>query len=362
MGEGDRTGANQAAYAPGRVELLGNHTDYNKGVVLGAAIDRGVTVKGHGLNNGMIRLTAGALGTVEIRQSELRPLTTNRWANYALGVTRELIELGIPIKGFAAEVSGNLSLGAGLSSSAAFELATALFLLKIYPGEVVPLQIAKACQRAEHRFAGVESGLLDQVTSLFGIADHAVFFDCCTEEVRAVPFPPGLALIIAQSGKTRDLGEGNYNLRRKQTLDAARMLGVDSLRDVIPEDLAGLPDEIRRRALHVVEENERVWRAMELLQSRDAAGLGKLMNASHESSRFNFENSTPELDLLVSIARRLPGVLGSRLTGAGFGGATVTLCERSVAGQTASELSRSYTSESGVKTRAYVCRLGNGAS
>jgi len=360
----DGIGASRAAtaYAPGRVELLGNHTDYNKGVVLGAAIDRGVTVKGHSLNNGIIRLTAGTFGSVEVRESKLRPLTTNRWANYALGVVRELMDLGIPIRGFAAEISGNVPIGAGLSSSAAFELATALFLLKIYPGEVVLLQIAKACQRAEHRFAGVESGLLDQVTSLFGIADHAVFFDCRSEEVRTVPFPPGLALIIAESGKTRDLGGSNYNIRQKQTLEAASMLGVDSLRDVSPEDLTDLPDEIGRRALHVVEENERVWRAMELLESGDGAGLGRLMNASHESSRLNFENSSPELDLLVSIAHQLPGVLGSRLTGAGFGGATVTLCERSVAEQTASELFRSYNNESGVKAKVYVSRIANGAS
>ena len=202
-----------SAYAPGRVELLGNHTDYNEGVVLGAAIDRGLTVRGFLRDDGMISLVSQAAGRIEIPAAGVRPLVEQRWANYILGVVSELRALSISIDGFSAEISGDLPAGSGLSSSAALELATALFLLKLYQRELPLLEIAKACQRAEHRFAGVQSGLLDQVTSLYGQADHAVFFDCRTEEVRRIPFPKDLALIIAESGKKRELASGRPTTR-----------------------------------------------------------------------------------------------------------------------------------------------------
>jgi galactokinase len=353
-----------SAHAPGRIELLGNHTDYNEGVVLGAAIDRGIKVEGQRRNDGIIWIRWTQFGEVRLLLSELSPLTRNKWANHALGVTRELIDVGASITGFEAEVSGDLPIGVGLSASAAFELATALFLLKLFPYEIPPLEIAKACQRAEHRYAGVQSGLFDQVASLFGRADHAVFFDCRNEEIRTVPFPPGLALIVAQSGKARELTSSEYNLRREQTHAAAHVLGVRALRDVSSGDLArrhGLPGLLRRRAAHVIGENERVERGVQLLQSGDGTGLGKLMNESHESSRMNFENSTSELDLLVSIAQQAPGVLSARLTGAGFGGAIVVLCERDRAETIATELGRRYSALTGITSRTFVCRIADGA-
>jgi galactokinase len=359
-----------AAHAPGRVELLGNHTDYNEGVVLGAAIDRGIDVTGRRCDEEVIRIRSEQFGEIEIPLSELAPVDHNRWANYALGVTRELIELRVLIAGFEAEVSGDLPVGAGLSSSAAFELATALFLLKLFSSSspststISRLDIAKACQRAEHRYVGVQSGLLDQVISLFGRADHAVFFDARSEEIRTVPFPPGLALVIAESGKKRELTAGQYNLRREQTQAAARALGVPALRDLTCAELArrrDLTELLRRRAAHIIGENERVWRAIHLLEIGDGRGFGELMNQSHESSRANFENSTPELDLLVSIAQGLPGALGARLTGAGFGGATVTLCEGGRAQQIASDLSQRYAAASGITPRVFICRIAEGA-
>ncbi len=189
------------------------------------------------------------------------------------------------------------------------ELATALFLLKLFPFELPRLEIAKACQRAEHRYVGVQSGLLDQVISLFGRAQHAVFFDSRTDEIRTVPFPSSLALIIAESTRTRELASGKYNLRRTETQNAAHAFGVRALRDLKLTQMnerGDIPDLFARRARHVVGENERVWRAVELLEAGDGSGSGELMNESHESSRRNFENSTLELDLLVSIAHRLP--------------------------------------------------------
>ena len=352
-----------SARAPGRVELLGNHTDYNEGVVLGAAINRLIRVSGT-KNPGSVRVTSAGFGKIEVHPSSLRPLQEARWANYTLGVADELRRLNVPIDGFTAHISGDLPVGAGLSSSAALELASALFLLKLFAFDLPPLEIAKACQRAEHHYVGVKSGLLDQVISLFARAQHAVFFDCRSEQIRTVPFPASLALIVAESGKNRELAGGDYNLRRTETNAAARAFGVRALRDLTSAQIYGrldIPELLRRRALHIVEENERVWRAVELLEAEDGHGFGKLMNASHESSRRNFDNSTPELDLLTSIAQQLPGVLGARLTGAGFGGATVTLCERTAADSIALQMARDYSAQMGTNAKVFVCEIAEGA-
>src|SRR5262249_10885862 len=187
----------------------------------------------------------------------------------------------VPIGGFSAEVDGDVPIGAGLGSSAALELATALFFLKLFRARLAPLEIAQACQRAEHRYVGVQSGLLDQVISLFGRADHAVFFDCRSEKIRCVPLPTELALVIAESGKKRELAQSQYNSRREETHAAARALGVLALRDVSSAELdrrSDLSALLSRRALHVIGENERVWRALKLLEAGDGIGFGKLMN------------------------------------------------------------------------------------
>jgi galactokinase len=351
------------AYAPGRVELLGNHTDYNQGLVLGAAIDRGLTVTGQRRDDGLIVITSATLGSLQIPGTELQPQKKQRWANYALGVARQLRSLGIPVDNFSAHVDGNLPAGCGLSSSAAFEVATAFFLLKLCARELPLLQIAKLCQKAEHEFVGVQSGLLDQVCSIFGRADHAIFFDAQSEEVRTIPFPPGLELVIAESGRKRELANGRYNDRRKETRAAAAALGVPALRDASEPTLekSNLPPLLLRRAAHIVGENERVRRALELLAAGDGIGFGRLMDESHESSRMNFENSSPELDLLVDIARKLPGVLGARLTGGGFGGATVTLCEKGRAAENGEELARRYAGRTKIQPQTFVCRIADGA-
>jgi galactokinase len=285
------------------------------------------------------------------------------WVNYALGVARELLDSGVPVSGFDAEVSGALPPGSGLSSSAAFEVATALFLLKLHGATMPRLEIARLCRRAENQFVGVPSGLLDQATSVFGRAAHLVHLDCRSEEVRTLALPEELALVIADSAVKHSLVGGEYRARREQCEEAAAALGVRALRDATPEtlDAAGLNPLLHRRAAHVIGENERVRRAAELLVAGDGAGFGALMNASHESSRVNFENSTPELDLLVEIARSLPGVLGSRLTGGGFGGGTVTLVHAARAEMVARDLAETYTARSGHRGQAFVCRIAGGA-
>jgi galactokinase len=356
--------ATVAAYAPGRVELLGNHTDYNEGLVLAAAIDRGLTVRGSTVH-GSISLESASMGSATISLSDLKPQKgETRWANYALGVAAELIARGIPLEGFCAQIEGDLPRGNGLSSSAAFEVATALLVLELCHSHLPRIEIAKVCQRAEHTFVGVQSGLLDQVTSIFGQADHVVCFDARSEEVRVIPFPPDLALIVAQSNTPRELADGKYNERRRETAAAARALNVRALRDVSMTDLESRPNmdaTLRRRATHVVGENERVARAIEALARDDAADFGALMNASHESSRTNFQNSTPQLDLLVDLARSLPGVFGSRLTGGGFGGATVTLCRRDKSDDIAARLRDAPQTGSAVARSVFLCNVADGA-
>ena len=351
------------AYAPGRVELLGNHTDYNQGLVLTAAIDRGLRVRGAGRKDRRIWLDSSAMGRFEIGLDELQPQAETRWANYMLGVARGLLDAGIAIEGFSAKIEGDLPNGCGLSSSAALEVATAFFLLKLFSADLPALEIARLCQRAEHSFAGIQSGLIDPVTSIFARANHLILFDARNEEVRAVSFPPGLALLIAESGTRRELAQSSYNLRRAETQAAAESLGLAALRDISPNELAKreLAPLLRRRAAHIVGENDRVARALEFLREHDGAGFGALMNESHESSRDNFENSTPELDRLVEIALDLPGVLGARLTGGGFGGAVVTLCKRGAAPGIAEKLGRRCSARSGIRQRVFVCAPADGA-
>jgi galactokinase len=351
------------AYAPGRVELLGNHTDYNEGVVLGAAIDRGLTVSGEGRDDGIIALRSKTMGAIKVRLAEVQPQTENRWANYPLGVIAQLYSLGVVTGGFVAHIDGDVPRGCGLSSSAALEVATAMFLLKLANRSLPRLEIAKLCQKAEHEFVGVQSGLLDQVCSIFGRAGHAVFFDARSEEVRTIPFPSGYKLVIAESGHKRELLSGLYNARREETRAAAEALRVRALRDVSTDMLATseLPPLLQRRAAHIVGENERVEHALRFLALGDGAGFGELMNESHESSRTNFENSTPELDTLVEIARKLPGVLGARLTGGGFGGATVTLTEEQLAPSVAAELARQYFARTQLEPRVFICEIAGGA-
>ncbi len=188
----------ETAYAPGRVEVLGNHTDYNQGVVLAAAIDRGLTMTGRTRTNGIVVLTSGT--RVEVRLPELRRLTDERWANYPLGVVQQFVLAGYHVTGFEAEITSDLPVGAGLSSSAALEVATAGLLMKLHGWRVDPLEVAKLCRRAENEFVGVASGLLDQATSVFGRANHLVYLDCQSEQIRTIPFPVGYVLVIADSG------------------------------------------------------------------------------------------------------------------------------------------------------------------
>jgi galactokinase len=351
-----------SSFAPGRVELLGNHTDYNGGVVLSAAINLGVSARGRQRSDHQIFLTSeGIPGVIEADVDKLA--ANDSWADYPLGVAKIIKDAGYPIRGFETDFSSSLPLGAGLSSSAAIEVCTAVMLTRLFDFEVAPLELARLCRKAENEFVGVSCGLLDQVSSIFGKKEHAIFLDCRAETVENFAFPHGVGLLIVHSGVKHALSGGEYNERRDQCFEAARILGVAMLRDATSEQLtsAAMPDIVKRRAAHIVGENERVFAAVEHLKRHDAAAFGSLMNISHRSSIENFENSTPELDALVEICHGQEGVFGARLTGGGFGGAIVALVVMDLIEEIAKTVEARYFKETGHTGKAYRCLIGDGA-
>lgn len=350
-------------FAPGRVEILGNHTDYNGGVVLSAALQLGVTATGDRLPDGSIELFSEGLDGLEKidRRPGLR--RSGKWIDYPLGVAEMLARAGAVAGGFSIHFTSTLPSGAGLSSSAALEVATAALLLKLYPLPLSRIEIAKLCRLAENEFVGVNCGLLDQATSVFGRKDHLVFLDCRAESVETIPLSAHLGLLVINSGVKHALVGGEYNERREQCFEAARRMGLEALRDATSAQLeaADLPDLVKRRARHVVGENNRVFQAVEALESGDAERLGALMTASHRSSIVNFENSTLELDLLVDLAIQQKGCLGARLTGGGFGGAIVALVDLQSADRVLHEVKSAYETRSSHRAEGRLCRAGDGA-
>ena len=348
-----------SSFAPGRVELLGNHTDYNGGVVLSVAINLGIAARGRARNDEKIRLMSeGLSGVVNADLETLAP--NDSWADYPLGVAKVLHDNGFPIAGFEANFSSNLPLGAGLSSSAAIEVSMAVLLTRLFNFQVPPIDLARLCRKAENEYVGVSCGLLDQVSSIFGEKDHAIFLDCRAETVETLPFPPEVGLLV---GVKHALSGGEYNERRDQCFEAAEILGVPALRDATSEQLAAavMPALVKRRAAHIIGENERVFQAVDHLKRHDAVALGNLMRESHRSSMENFENSTPELDALVEISCAQEGVYGARLTGGGFGGAIVALVSLNAIEEIAKAVEAEYFERTGHNGKAYQCLIGDGA-
>lgn len=357
--------SNITSFAPGRVEILGNHTDYNGGCVLSASVPYGVKVCGVLRDDGFIILSTRLKGEslrLEIPAGEYTE-PRGQWSDYPMGVVQELRKSGHRIGGFEASYDSDLPAGAGLSSSAALEVSTILLLSRLFGITLPGIELAKLCRRAENNFIGVQCGILDQVSSLFGRRGRAVFLDCRSTSVETIAFPKGVSLLVIQSGVPHELVGGEYNALREQCRAASKALGVPFLRDADPEMLAAisLPELIRRRAAHVIGENDRVLRAREFLLAGDVASVGRLMSESHESSRVNFGNSTPALDLLVMIARATPGVYGARLTGGGFGGAIVVLVRRDGAHAAGRAIAAEYELESGRHAEVLECDLSDGA-
>ena len=357
-----------SARAPGRVELLCNHTAYDGGVVLSVAINYAVSVEGERRTDHHAEVQSD-LSPELVRQpvqSPQRQEGAGSWANYPLGVVASLRDEGFALEGFRMGITSDLPTGAGLSSSAALEVATARLLMKLFSLEIEPMTLAKICRRAENEFVGVKCGLLDQVSSIFGRRGNAVYLDCRSEQVDNIPLPGGTALLVFHCGVEHRLVGGEYNERREQCFAAAEAMGVRALRDVSTGQLEAargtLDPLVYRRAAHIVGENERVLKGIEYLRQNNGQAFGELMFASHESSRLNFENSTPELDVLVELAREEKGVLGSRLTGGGFGGATISLVESGRIEEIARHLEKNYSARTGNHGRAYPCESADGAA
>ncbi len=328
-----------SAYAPGRAEWLGNHTDYNDGLVLGIGLDVGAAVTARPATGRQLILRAEDLAQECVCDLDaLRPAEPGSWANYALGVVAGFLARGAKATGLELAIRSTVPIGAGLSSSAALECATARALQQAWSTKFDDMELAHIGQEAENKFAGVRCGLLDQVTSLFAVRDHAVFFDCRSLEVQRVPVPAEARFVIVQSGVKHALSDGVYNKRRSECEEAAQILRIGKLREATLQmiDQANAAGRLRgaplRRARHVVGENARVEAAVEALYAGDLPIVGQLMNESHESSRTLFENSCEELDFLAAEARDIPGCFGARLTGGGFGGAVLAFVRRGTEG------------------------------
>jgi galactokinase len=363
--------------APGRVNLLGEHVDYNGGVVLPAAIDRKLCLAAAPTSNEVVTLNALDLGEgVSFRLDQVtkrcdvdgHPLPG--WALYPAGVAWTLQQAGLHLSGMQAVYTSDIPIGAGLSSSAAVEVAFATTWQALSGWEMDKLSIAKLCQQAENEYVGVSSGLMDQFASACGVEGHVLCFDTRSLEWSSYDLPPGTAIVIADSGIRRSLTNSAYNDRRAACEQAVELLrkylpGINSLRDVSTVELAAystfLPDEIERRAEHVVKEIHRVDQAIIALRRGDARMFGGFMFASHKSLRDLYEVSLPELDSLVEIARGLPGIYGARLTGAGFGGCTVNLVESKAAPEFLQSLHEGYYRKTGREAKVYLCYASGGA-
>jgi len=317
------------AHAPGRVNLIGEHTDYVDGLALPMAIDLGTTIEGHSTDDGRIRLrSAGFPGVVDLPLTVDDPTTVEpAWGRYVAGVMAEVR----PTRGFEGEISTTIPVGTGLSSSAALELATELALRSTEPEVRFSslLDLARACQRAEQRASGVPCGLMDQLTSAAGVAGHALLIDFRTSSVEPVPVPDGVEMVVVPSGQERELATSAYAERRAQLESAIAVVG--SLRDATLADLATIDDTVARaRARHVVTENTRVLDVVAAFRAGDPVGAGRIMTEAHASFRDDFAASTPVVDALVERLVATPGVFGARLTGGGFGGCVVALTEPGV--------------------------------
>ena len=365
------------ARAPGRVNLLGEHVDYNEGIVLPAAINRETLVAFAASDTEHSTILASDLGeqvtfspqTISTKtQADGSPLP--RWARYPAGVAWALEAEGLDLKGMLAVLGSSIPPGAGLSSSASIELAFVVAWMALSDWSLPPLRMALLAQKAENHYVGVNCGIMDQFSSACGEAGKLLALDCRSLEWKSLPFPDGIAIVVADTKVRHQLADSEYNLRRKACEVALRLLQQDlpsirALRDVGLDDFSQLatklPDELRKPTQHVVEEIDRVQRAIPLLKAGDYPRFGQLMNASHASLRDLYEVSCTELDVMVKIAQPLTGCFGARLTGAGFGGCTVNLVSQEAVESFVAALTVGYQRETGIHPDIYICHPSEGA-
>jgi len=358
------------AWGPGRVNLIGEHTDYNEGYVLPLAVDCGVFIVGKERKDGKVVLYSPDYGTeVQFSSENLQRDPENPWSDYFKGVLEQFQKRGMAFKGCQAVLKSNLPQGAGLSSSAALEVASAVFLEQVTGFALQDLELVKAAQAAENQFVGVQCGIMDQFVSYFGKEANALLIDCRSLDYQWVAMPPSLKVVVCNTGVKRRLASSAYNKRRGECEEGVKIFsavlpGVHSLRDVSPADFIKhqnlLPADIRKRCRHVVFENQRVLDTIKALSSGDLEKLRLLLLASHDSLRDDYEVSCAELDMLVEIARKNEKTAGGRMTGAGFGGCTVNLVPEEEVESFRREAVRVYEKTFG-KLETYVFSPADGA-
>ncbi len=359
-----------AVQAPGRVNLIGEHTDYNDGFVLPCAIDFHTVVAARARDDATVRVVAADCGgqTDSFRlDAPITPRADLPWANYVRGMVAMLVAHGVQLRGAELAIAGNVPQGAGLSSSASLELAIGqAFNAMQGQGALHAIDLARLAQRAENEFAGCQCGIMDQLVSACGQAGHALLIDCRSLALRPVPLPADMAVMIVHSRVRRGLLDSEYNLRRMQCEAAARHFGVAALRDLdlnaLTARAAGLDGVVLRRARHVVTENQRTRGAADALAAADLPRLGRLMAESHASMRDDFEITVPAIDRLVAIAQQAIGSAGgARMTGGGFGGCIVALMPQQQVAAVRAAIAAQYRSPEGEGAVIHVCRASAGA-
>ena len=365
------------ALAPGRVNILGEHVDYNDGFVMPAAIDRATYLAFSAAGSHQTDLIAADFadevsftpeGIAAKTAADGSPLP--EWARYPAGVSWALGNAGHPTPAMHGVLASDVPRGAGLSSSASVEMAFALAWQTLGGWELDPMQRAKIGQTAENKYVGVNCGIMDQFASACGVQDRLLLLDCRSLNWQTLPVPGNVAIVIADTSVRRKLTDGAYNQRRQACEDAVNILsqhipGIRALRDVSVTDFNRFSDQlphlVEKRARHVVEEIERSRRAIPLLEQGNIHEFGQMMNECHASLRDYFEVSIPELNIMAEVAQSLPGCFGARLTGAGFGGCTVNLVEKQAAETFAGRLSRQYQNQTGLAPEIYICHASGGA-
>jgi galactokinase len=357
--------------APGRVNLIGEHTDYAEGFVMPAAINFATMAAISPRSDGKIVIYAENYGEEAVFDACALPASASyRWSDYPIGVAQILAGQGHTIPAFSMSLWGDVPLGSGLSSSAALEVATALAVLSLigasYPGPV----LARLCQRAENEFVGASCGIMDQFISANGKENHALLLDCRDLSYKLAPIPPNVALVIANTMVKHSIAGGDYKTRRAEAEAACAVIashrsGVTFLRDCMLDDLEKWGHEMAPksylRAKHIISENLRTVAAAEALLSGNLRELGRLMAEAHRSYSQDFEASCPEADAMVELAQDLPGLIGARLTGGGFGGCTVNLVEQQDAACFAKALAGRYKAKIGIEPQIHICHASDGA-